>query len=306
MSLRLAMVNVVLLTAASTTTGAATSDASRCAPELVASGADENHVFFHGLSPDNKTLAVGWDMGTGADMRRGAYLLDLRARRRTELPRLNNAPSYSPDGRFLVSANYTPNAKTELVELDLRSGEASTLASDPAWEWLGSYSADGQWVLFNSTRAGGSDLYRIRRSDGLIERLTDDPRYDAHGQFFDDDRRIVFHRQIERDDYDLMVLDLRTRAIRAVGSTPAEEAYPAASRDGRWIAFSGVPGPGRQPNLFVIGLDGSGRRQLTDGASKDAYATWSRDGAWLYFVRFEPQGSGIYRIPMRQGRCDPG
>ena len=173
---------------------------------------------FHGLSPDGRKLAVGWDRGSGASVQRGAYLLDLRTGRRTDLPHLNNAPSFSPDGRHLVSANYAADRslKTELVELDLRDGTARTLASGPSAEWLGSYSSDGRWILFNSTRTGTSDLYRIRRADGRIERLTDDPRYEAHAQFFDRDRKVIFHRQVAGDDYDIVVreLDQQDRARR--------------------------------------------------------------------------------------------
>ena len=276
-----------------------------CPTRLVAGSPGENHVMFHGLSPDGRKLAVGWDRGKGASIQRGAYLLDLRTGRRTGLPHLNNAPSFSPDGRHLVSANYAADRslKTELVELDLRDGSARTLASGPSAEWLGSYSSDGRWVLFNSTRTGTSDLYRIHRADGRIERLTDDPRYEAHAQFFDRDRQLIFHRQVAGDDYDIVIRDLRLRTERAVGSTLAEEAYPAISPDGRWVAFSAVTKAGQQPNLFVMRTNGSERRRLTDGPSKNAYATWSRDGRSIYFVRFDAGGSKILRLAVRNGTC---
>ena len=298
------MANLLLLLMAVALQDATAAPAGQCRPQLIASAPGENHVLFHGISPDGRKLAVGWDLGSGKDIRRGAYLLDLRSGRRSNLPHLNNAPSFSPDGRFLVSANYTDRAlKTELVELDLRTGAARTLASAPSFEWLGSYSSDGRWILFNSTRTGASDLYRIRRSDGFIERLTDDSRYDAHGRFFDRDRQVVFHRQIAGNDYDVMILNLRNSMVRSIGSTEAEEAYPAVSRDGRWIVFSAVASTGAQPNLFVMRADGSRRRRLTTSASKDAYATWSKDGRSIYFVRFDSDGSKIFRLGMRNGSC---
>lgn len=276
-----------------------------CPPQLVSGVPGENHVMFHGLSPDGRKLAIGWDRGSGANIQRGAYLLDLRTGQRTDLPHLNNAPSFSPNGRHLVSANYAADRslKTELVELDLRDGSARTLASGPSAEWLGSYSSDGRWILFNSTRTGTSDLYRIRRAGGLIERLTGDPRYEAHAQFFDRDRKVIFHRQVAGDDYDIVIRNLSNRTERSVGSTPAEEAYPAISPDGRWIAFSAVTEAGQQPNLFVMRANGSQRRRLTQGPSKDAYATWSRDGRSIDFVRFDPDGSKILRIAVRSGVC---
>src|SRR5688572_13048520 len=88
-----------------------------CPVQQVAGAPNENHVLFHGVSPDGRTLAIGWDRGTAPNIERGAYLLDLASGRRTELPHLNNAPSFSPDGRYLVSANYPvePALGTEVV-----------------------------------------------------------------------------------------------------------------------------------------------------------------------------------------------
>lgn len=248
---------------------------------------------------------MGWDRGGGADVRRGAYLLDLRTRERTDLPHLNNAPSFSPDGRYLVAANYPSERalRTEIVELDRRTGKARSYASGPSGEWLPSYSRDGRWILFNSTRSGTSDLYRAWRADGRLEQLTRDPAYDAHGQSIDRDRRILFHRQVQGIDYDVAILELRTGRSHAVGATGLEEAYPALSPDGRWIAFSAVAKAGEQPNLYVIPVAGGQRRPLTRGAAKDAYAGWSPDGRFLYFVRFLEEGSRVYRIRMRGSRC---
>ncbi len=275
-----------------------------CPTGVVAGAPGENHVMFQGVSPDGRSVAIGWDRGTGESVRRGAYLLDLRGRRRAELPHLNNAPSFSPDGRFLVSASYAGRTlRTEVVELDRRTGKARTFASAPSGEWLASYSRDGEWILFNSTRTGTSDLYRVHRGTQQLEQLTLDPRYEAHGQYFGRDRSIIFHRQTQGDDYDVVVRDLRTGSEQAIGATPFEEAYPAVSPDGRWIAFSAVPAAGAQPNLYVMRMDGGGRRRLTTSAAKDAYATWSPDGRSLYFVRFEEAGSKILRLAMRNGRC---
>lgn len=276
-----------------------------CPVTEVAGAPGENHVMFHGLSPDGRTLAVGWDREAKGATERGAYLLDLRTHRKSELPTLNNAPSFSPSGRFLVSANYAadPSLRTEIVEFDRRNGTSRTYASGASAEWLASYSPDGRSILFNSTRSGASDLYRFKREEGLLDRLTRDPRYEAHGQYVDGGRRVIFHRQTDGDNYDIVIRDLKTRGEWLVGATPAEEAYPAMSPNGRWIALSAVPTPGSLPNLYLMRRDGSARVRLTETPMKDAYATWSPDGRSLLFVRFGPGGSKIYRMDVEDGRC---
>ena len=39
--------------------------------------AGEGANMFHGLSPDGRELAVGWERGEGASRQRGAFILDL-------------------------------------------------------------------------------------------------------------------------------------------------------------------------------------------------------------------------------------
>jgi TolB protein len=276
-----------------------------CQPTLVTGAANENHVMFNGVSPDGRLLALGWDRGSGKTVERGAYLLELKTRKRTDLSALNNAPSFSPDGRLLVSANYDADRslRTEIVELDRRTGKTRTYASGPSGEWLASYSPDGRSILLNSTRIGASDLYRVHRSDGSIEQLTRDPRYEAHGSLVDRGRSLLFHRQTDGDNYDIVIRNLDTSRERLVGATAVEEAYPALSPDGRWIAFSAVPRAGAQPNLYIMRSNGSARQRLTLGASKDAYAAWAPNGRSLYFVRFDADGSKVMRLSMLNGRC---
>lgn len=276
-----------------------------CTTELVSGAAGEGRTMFHGLSSDGRELALGWEKGSGDSLQRGAFVLDLVTGKQTKVPHLNNAPSFSPDGRFLVAANYSgdPQLATEVVELDRRTGVARTLASNPATEWLASYSRDGRWILFNSMRTGASDLYRVERASGKVERISDSPHYEAQGQYFDRDRKILFHRNVSGDDYDVAILDVASGESRAIGATPLEEAYPAISRDGRWIAYSAVASAGEEPNLYVMSADGADKVRLTTGKEKDAYATWSPDGKYLYFVRFGATDSRVYRLRMHGGQC---
>jgi Tol biopolymer transport system component len=281
------------------------SAAERCIPFLVAAEPGTNLVLYRGASPDGHKLAIGWDRREGERIARGAMLLDLRSGERSELPGLNNEPSFSPDGRFVVSANYVdaPRRHTEVTELELASRATRVYAAADSNEWLPSYSRDGDWIVFNSTRSGTSDVFRAQRRDGAIERLTDDARYEAHATFVDRDRAIVFHRQTDGDDYDIVRKDLATKAETPLAATALVEAYPAISPDERWIAYSSAAAAGAQPNLYLAPLAGGERRRLTEGADKDAYAAWSPDGRTIYFVRFEPGASKVFGLHVANGAC---
>jgi Tol biopolymer transport system component len=85
---------------------------------------------------------------------------------------------------------------------------------------------------------------------------------------------------------------------------------PAISPDGRRIAFSGQRGD--QWDLYVINVDGSGRRQLTDDMEYESGPAWSPDGDSLMFGRgggltvMAADGSGRREMMLAAGRAAGG
>ncbi|HZV85740.1 MAG TPA: hypothetical protein VFF48_12205, partial [Brevundimonas sp.] len=259
---------------------------------------------FHGASPDGRHLAVGWE-SSGRPVERGAFLLDLETGDRRAL-QLNNSGSFSPDGRTLVVGSYSgsPGLLTEIVEYDLASGGRVTVASSPQWDWLPTYSRDGAFILFNSFRSGGSDMYRVDRGSGDLTRLTDDPAYEAHGQMFGDASSVFFHRQVAGADYDVMRLTVATGVTEPVARTSREESYPAMSPDGALLAFSSDrDAEVGHTDIYLMTPDGGGIRRLTSHPAKDAYASWSPDGRLLYYNSERDGRTAIYRMEIVNGDC---
>ena len=84
---------------------------------------------------------------------------------------------------------------------------------------------------------------------------------------------------------DLYVLDLRTRRVRRLASTPEYESSPSFSPDGNSVVYAaGVPGD-RADHLFVRPLDGGPARQLTSDDQNDRDPHFSPDGRQIVFVR---------------------
>ncbi len=267
-------------------------DAGGCVIERVAVQDGRAQFQFNGLSPDGRTLAVGWEQ----QEQHGAYLLDLRTGARTPLPpAFDNAVSFSPDGRRLISAVRSADRRTEILELTSATGATRVLASDPAAEFLPSYSRDLSRVYFNSYRAGSSDLYVVQLATGALTRLTTFDGYDAHAQLSPDGTRLAFHREVAKGNYEVVVLDLASGVERVLAAAPGEDAYPAWSPDGRHVIFSSdrASTPGRL-DLFVMRETGDDVRQVTRGGN-DSYAAWAGNGRDVYFVS-RREGHGVYRL----------
>lgn len=58
---------------------------------------------------------------------------------------------------------------------------------------------------------------------------------------------------------------------------------PEYSPDGSKVAFQ-MGGPGTQPDIMVMNVDGTGLRRLTTSPNYDGQATWSPDGRRIAFI----------------------
>ncbi len=110
------------------------------------------------------------------------------------------------------------------------------VAQHKAWEWLASYSSDGEIILFNSYRTGASDIYR--KSDGELNRWTEFDGYKAHAQFSPDDSKILFHRQESEYDFNLYTIDTQTGESSQLTVGATEESYASWSPDSKTIVFA--------------------------------------------------------------------
>src|SRR2546421_12187989 len=83
-------------------------------------------------------------------------------------------------------------------------------------------------------------------------------------------------------------LDVATGAIRTLVSRPGYWADPAVSPDGRTVAFTGYDSSEhthRTADLYTIGIDGSGLRDLSRTLDRDpGDLTWTPDGKAIYFT----------------------
>ena len=61
---------------------------------------------------------------------------------------------------------------------DADGNNAKPLLPHAGFDGNGSFSGDGQWIVFTSERDGSYDIYRARPDGSELERLVDDPAYD--------------------------------------------------------------------------------------------------------------------------------
>jgi Tol biopolymer transport system component len=188
------------------------------------------------------------------------------------------------------------------------TGERKLLPASAHREYDASFSPDGKWIVFTSERDGAgdgqADLWRVHPDGSGLERLTSDTSLEDAGALSPDGNSLAYvSTKGGARTANIWVMDLKSkRARNLTGDGKVEppttmNGYfrPSWSPDGQWIAFSSDNGEKWQgaesgagaghshpTSLYVMKVDGSGKRRLTTTAGS-AFGTpkWSADGKKL-------------------------
>jgi WD40 repeat protein len=118
-------------------------------------------------SPDGNALMFSSIFGLDGAAT-AIYVLDLKSYRTSQLPRSEGmySPCWSPDGRFVVASTV---GSRKLQVYDFETKKWSEVASLQAtWKVWGN---DGKYVYFDVISPEGPAIFRLRISDGHIERV---------------------------------------------------------------------------------------------------------------------------------------
>jgi len=84
---------------------------------------------------------------------------------------------------------------------------------------------------------------------------------------------------------------------------------PRVSPDGKWIVFTmsvlDLDANKRRSDLWLVGSDGSGLRQLTRNDASDTSGAWSPDGKSIYFLSTRGGSSQIWKLSLDGGEAQP-
>jgi Tol biopolymer transport system component/tRNA A-37 threonylcarbamoyl transferase component Bud32 len=158
---------------------------------------------------------------------------------------------------------------------------------------VASISADGQWLAFDSDRAGNADIYKMKTDGSGLEQLTHDAADDFRPSWSPDGRQILFHSW-RGGTRDVFAMASDGSAQKVVAGGPAHEFADNWSPDGKLISYFSDSGEGFQ-TVFIAPAGGGSARQLTKG---QGYSTFfSPDGKTVAYVA----GDGLRIVPVEGG-----
>lgn len=208
-------------------------------------------------------------------------------------------PAWSPHGqRIAFWAFGGAAAQRDLWTIGSDGGEPMRVTDDVAVDWSPAWAADGAYLYYSSNRSGGYAVWRVP-IDESSGRVMGDPEAVpvprsglAHFSFSKDGRTMAMTSVTVLSNIEALEIEPESLVVerrRRVSNT-SENTFTAADRthrpslspDGRWLAYM-LPATSGQEDLWVVGTDGSGLRQLTNDAARDRGPQWSPEGSRLLF-----------------------
>lgn len=214
-------------------------------------------------------------------------------------------PVWSPDGEWIVFGVgewFTQRGKgrAKLMRVKRDGSGLEQLTDDSVFNaGFPSYSADGKEVVFrianqdpSSASLGG--LAVLNLDTRQIRRITSG--YDNMPIWSPDGSRILFNRGVRNPDsiwsnFDLYTVRPDGTDLRRLTDHPASDGHPVWTPDGKQILYNSGQAGYRdeachydstfQPygQLFVMGADGSNKRQITDSIWEDSTPQYVPPGA---------------------------
>ncbi|MBI1279078.1 MAG: hypothetical protein GC179_13200 [Anaerolineaceae bacterium] len=158
-----------------------------------------------------------------------------------------------------------------------------------------SWSPDGVYLAFYSTRDGGRDLYIMDVFGNRIQRLTHNGANNTSPSWSPDGRELVFASDYA-DAFGIFTIavDCNDRFENcATRLTPLDNywyAAPAWSPDGKTIAFVSTKDTTNafdsslgNANIYLMNSDGTDVRRLTENLGEDYTPSWSPDSRSLVY-----------------------
>jgi serine/threonine protein kinase/Tol biopolymer transport system component len=190
----------------------------------------------------------------------------------------------SPDGKKLAVTIQAANDDIWIYHIPRKTLTRFTFSggnfSYPIW------SPDGKYVVYAAERGTSTDIFRKPwDGGGAEERLSNGLSVSDMTSYSPDGKAIAF---VQNGDIWMLPLE-GDRTPAPFLHTPASEATPRFSPDGRWLAYSSNES-GRDEVYVVPFPKGSGKYQVSSGGG--IFPLWTSDGKELCFVK----GSAIMAV----------
>lgn len=202
-------------------------------------------------------------------------------------------PAGQPTSRNLAFVDFN-GGNNDIYVMNEDGSDEARLTSGAFVDDFPAWSPDGKYLAFYSGRSGNNEIYVMDANGNNLTNVTNNEANDINPSWSADGQKIVFQSN-RSGNFDLHIVNLMTGQTRQITETINQvEEYPDWSPDGQHIAFSAFEINSKtSTNIYVMNVDGSGLKNITNGDGVYITPAWSPNGKLLAFTSMN---DGIYLV----------
>ncbi|MBE7184735.1 MAG: Tol-Pal system protein TolB [Methylobacterium mesophilicum] len=153
------------------------------------------------------------------------------------------------------------------------------------------FSPTRQEITYMSYESGQPQVYLLQIETGQRELVGNFPGMTFAPRFSPDGQKVVMSLLRDDGNSNIFAMDLRSRTTTRLTNSSAIDTSPSYSPDGSRVAFTSDRGG--QPQIYVMGADGSGQSRISFGGGQYSTPVWSPRGDLIAFTK---QSGGEFQI----------
>jgi serine/threonine protein kinase/Tol biopolymer transport system component len=192
--------------------------------------------------------------------------------------------SLSPDGkRAAVTLTTRATGMGDIWIYDLARGVKDRFTTEPGFELQPVWASDARSIVY-SDAPGGSLPHLMQRSlgSGAPQDLLPRGAFQFADSFTRDGSALYFHSLSDHTRYDILRLDMRTKAVTPAVATSFNERDGQISPDGRWLAFVS-DGTGND-EVYLVNLTAPNGERIRVSGDGGTNPRWRGDGHELFYL----------------------
>lgn len=209
-----------------------------------------------------------------------------------EVKRLEEIRKNPPRGR---SYSWSFDPYMDIFEANLDGSNLRRLTDAPGYDAEGSYSPDGEHIVFCSFRDGSANgnLFVMDADGSNVRRLTKNAGYDGGPFYSPDGKQVIFRGEAEKKDLlQLYVINADGSGRRQILKNDAVNWGPFWHPDGKRAIFSTSLQGHYNYELYLIGVAGGELARVTHTFGADVLPVFSPDGKRLMWTSKRPGSHG--------------
>ncbi len=190
-------------------------------------------------------------------------------------------PAYSRSERY--SWDFDPHM--DIFRADLDGSNLVRLTDTPGYDAEGSYSPDGELIVFTSFRDGDAEIYIMNADGSNPRRITNAPGYDG-GPFFSPDGTQIIYRS-DRKQNDLLQIyinNVEGTDERQLTDNEHVNWGPYFHPNGRHVAYSTSEHGHFNYEVYLLDIETGEKNRITHAPGFDGLPVFSPDGSQLLWT----------------------